>query len=246
MSPSYRYTHMRLEAYCHALTHAVSRLTTGSHLPTFRSGQTGVLSVGRPLSLRFINFLNRRMISERSRRKDESGPSDDLLLESIRRKDQQAMADVFDRYGGMVYSVALRVLKDKEQAEDVMQDIFFQLWSKPAAYVQGRGSLGAWLLVVARNRAIDKLRRRKASDSPDDIVLLSHTDLAAEAERNVLMEKVRDVLKNLPPEQLKSLELAYFQGLSHSEIAEQTGDPLGTVKTRIRLALIGLRKALAA
>jgi RNA polymerase sigma-70 factor (ECF subfamily) len=186
------------------------------------------------------------MISERSKRKDGSGPSDDLLLESIRRKDQQAMADVFDRYGGMVYSVALRVLKDKEQAEDVMQDIFFQLWSKPAAYVPGRGSLGAWLLVVARNRAIDKLRRRKASDSPDDIVLLSHTDLAAEAERNVLMEKVRDVLKNLPPEQLKSLELAYFQGLSHSEIAEQTGDPLGTVKTRIRLALIGLRKALAA
>jgi RNA polymerase sigma-70 factor (ECF subfamily) len=186
------------------------------------------------------------MTSERSYRKDGSGPSDDLLLENIRRKDQQAMADVFDRYGGMVYSVALRVLKDKEQAEDVMQDIFFQLWSKPDAYVQGRGSLGAWLLVVARNRAIDKLRQRKACDSPDDVVLLSHTDLAAEAERNVLMEKVRNVLKSLPPEQLKSIELAYFQGLSHSEIAEKTGDPLGTVKTRIRLALIGLRKALAA
>ena len=93
---------------------------------------------------------------------------------------------------------------------------------------------------------IDKIRRRKPTDSPEDVVLLSKTNLAVETERNVLMEKVRDVLKNLPLEQQRSLELAYFEGLSHSEIAEQTGDPLGTVKTRIRLALIGLRKALTA
>jgi RNA polymerase sigma-70 factor (ECF subfamily) len=124
--------------------------------------------------------------------------------------------------------------------------IFFQLWRNPDAFVRGRGSLGAWLMVVARNRAIDRIRRRRATDSPDEVVLPSRTDLADEAERNVLMEKVRAVLKNLPPEQLESLELAYFEGLSHSEIAVQTGEPLGTVKTRIRLALIGLRKALAA
>jgi RNA polymerase sigma-70 factor (ECF subfamily) len=124
--------------------------------------------------------------------------------------------------------------------------IFFQLSRNPDAFVRGRGSLGEWLMVVARNRAIDRIRRRRATDSPDEVVLPSRTDLADEAERNVLMEKVRAVLKNLPPKQLESLELAYFEGLSHSEIAVQTGEPLGTVKTRIRLALIGLRKALAA
>jgi RNA polymerase sigma-70 factor (ECF subfamily) len=167
------------------------------------------------------------------------------LLDRVRQSDQQAMAQVFDRYGGMVYSVALRVLKDSAQAEDVMQEVFFQLWKKPESFIGGRGSLGGWLLVLARNRAIDQVRRRKPTDSPEDVVLTAKGNLASETERNLLMEKVRGVLKALPLEQQKSLELAYFEGLSHSEIAEQTGDPLGTVKTRIRLALIGLRKALA-
>jgi RNA polymerase sigma-70 factor (ECF subfamily) len=185
------------------------------------------------------------MASERSNNIDHD-PSDDLLLQRVRGRDRQAMADVFDRYGGMVYSVALRVLKDPGQAEDAMQEIFFQIWRKPEAFEQGRGSLGGWLMVIARNRAIDIVRRRKPTDSPDDVMLLSKSNLASETERNVLMEKVRNVVKNLPAEQQKSLELAYFEGLSHSEIAEQTGDPLGTVKTRIRLALISLRKALAA
>ena len=156
------------------------------------------------------------------------------------------MAVIFHRFSGPVYSVALRVLHDTGQAEDVMQEIFLQLWRKPAAFVQGRGSLGAWLVVVARNRAIDLLRRRKPTDSVDDVVLASPFNLAAEAERNTMMEKVRLILANLPAEQRKSLELAYFEGLSHTEIATRTGDPLGTVKTRIRLALMSLRKALEA
>jgi RNA polymerase sigma-70 factor, ECF subfamily len=190
-----------------------------------------------------IESTNPMATSERSNHSDHD-PSDDLLLERVRGRNQQAMADVFDRYGGLVYSVALRVLKEKEQAEDVMQEIFFHLWRKPDAFVRGRGSLCAWLMVVARNRAIDRIRRRKPTESPDDVVLLSNTNLALEVERNELMARVRDVLKDLPPEQQTSLQMAYFEGLSHSEIAEQTGDPLGTVKTRIRQALIGLRKAL--
>jgi len=187
---------------------------------------------------------NQIMASQRSNQNDHDR-GDDLLLERVRGRSQQAMADVFDRYGGMVYSVALRVLKDPGQAEDVMQEVFFQLWRKPDAFTQGRGSVYGWLLVLARNRAIDRIRRRKPTDSPDDVVLPSRTNLASETEQNLLMEKVREVLKGLPLEQQRSLELAYFEGLSHSEIAERTGDPLGTVKTRIRLALIGLRKALA-
>ena len=169
---------------------------------------------------------------------------DAAILERVEHGDQEAMGLLFDRYSGIVYSVALRVLKDTGQAEDVMQDIFIQIWKKPGAFISGRGSLGAWLVVVARNRAIDALRRRRPTDSVEDVVLTSSTDLAAEAERNTLMEKVRAYMGQLPPEQRKSVEMAYFEGLSHSEIAEKTGDPLGTVKTRIRLALITLRKAM--
>jgi RNA polymerase sigma-70 factor (ECF subfamily) len=175
---------------------------------------------------------------------NDQEPSDDLLLDRVRQSDQRAMAQVFNRYGGMVYSVALRVLKDQGQAEDVMQEVFFQLWKKPESFVVGRGSLAGWLLVLARNRAIDQVRRRKPTDSPEDVVLAAKGNLASETERNLLMEKVRYILKGMPLKQQKTLELAYFDGLSHSEIAERTGDPLGTVKTRIRLALNGLRKAL--
>ena len=171
---------------------------------------------------------------------------DGTLLQRVRQGDQRAMAEVFDRYSRAVYSVALRILKDTGHAEDVMQEIFFQVWRNSDSFVQGRGSLGAWLVVIARNRSIDLLRRRKPTDSVEDVVLASPTNLASEAEHNALMEKVQKVLKDLPVEQQRSMELAFFEGLSHSEIAERTGDPLGTVKTRIRLALITLRKAFQA
>ena len=168
---------------------------------------------------------------------------DATLLQRVRQGDQRAMAEVFDRYGRAVYSVALRILKDTGHAEDVMQEIFFQIWRNSDSFVQGRGSLGAWLVVVARNRSIDLLRRRKPVDSVDDVILASPGNMASEFEHNSMMEKVRKVLRDLPAEQQRSMELAFFEGLSHSEIAERTGDPLGTVKTRIRLALITLRKA---
>jgi len=172
--------------------------------------------------------------------------NDEFLLDRVRANDPKAMADVFDRYGGTVYSVALRILKDPGQAEDVMQEIFFQVWQNPNTFVQGRGSLGAWLAVVARNRAIDFLRRRKPTDSVDEVILTSKTNLASEIERNMMMERIRELLKSLPFEQQKSVELSFFEGLSHAEIAAKTGDPLGTVKTRIRLALISIRKAIQA
>lgn len=171
---------------------------------------------------------------------------DARVLQRIAKRDHTAMAELFDQYGSMVYSVALRVLKDPASAEDVMQDVFFRLWENPASFITGRGSLGAWLLVVARNRAIDALRRRKPSDPVEDVALPAATNLAAEAERNTMMEKVRGVINRLPLDQQRSLELAFFDGLTHSEIAAQTGDPLGTVKTRIRSALLSVRKAIQA
>ncbi|MGB6744972.1 MAG: sigma-70 family RNA polymerase sigma factor [Terracidiphilus sp.] len=172
-----------------------------------------------------------------------TGTDDQSLLDRVRSKDQKAIGDLFDRYSGMVYSVALRVLKDTGNAEDVMQEVFFQLWENPRAFNAGRGSLAGWLLVVARNRAVDVLRRRKPSDSVDDVVLAAKENIAVESERRTMMDKVRTVLAKLSPEQQQSIEMAFFDGLTHSEIAEQTGDPLGTVKTRIRSALINLRRA---
>jgi len=182
-------------------------------------------------------------------RKENSGaqsPSDAELLKRISRRDESAMGLLFDRYARIVYSIALRVLHDSAEAEDVMQEVLMQIWRGAPSFIVGRGSLGGWLAVVARNRAIDVLRRRHPSDSIDEVALPASIDLAAEAERNTLMEKLRVVMQELPQEQQKSLQLAFFEGLTHSEIAEKTGDPLGTVKTRIRLALISIRKALQA
>jgi RNA polymerase sigma-70 factor, ECF subfamily len=173
-----------------------------------------------------------------------SGQDDATLLGLVERGDEHAMAALFDRYSKVVYSVALRVLRDPASAEDVLQEVFMQIWRSPARFVASRGSLGGWLAVVARNRSIDTLRRKKPSEPVDDMAMASNYNLANEAERNSLMEKAKAVIVQLPMEQRKTLEMAFFDGLTHSEIAEMTGDPLGTVKTRIRSALSSLRKAL--
>jgi RNA polymerase sigma-70 factor (ECF subfamily) len=171
---------------------------------------------------------------------------DAALLLLVQGGDEHAMASLFDRYSKVVYSVALRVLRDPSAAEDVLQEIFMQIWRNPDSFVATRGSLGGWLSVVSRNRSIDALRRKKPTDSVDDVTLASSYNLAVEAERNSMMEKARGVIHSLPLEQRKTLEMAFFDGLTHSEIAEMTGDPLGTVKTRIRSALMTLRKAFKA
>lgn len=167
-------------------------------------------------------------------------------MERVKAKDQSAMTELFDRYASMVYSIAFRVLHDTASAEDVMQEIFIQVWERPGTFVPGRGSLGAWLAVVARNRAVDVLRRTKPSDPVEEVVLPAQTNLAAEAERHIMMEKLRAHLDGLPEDQQHSVELAFFEGLTHSEIAARTGTPLGTVKTRIRSALTSLREAVQA
>jgi RNA polymerase sigma-70 factor (ECF subfamily) len=168
------------------------------------------------------------------------------LLEALRTQQPTALADVYDRYSSVVYSVALRVLRDTAAAQDVMQEVFLQLWRRPDIYTPQRGSLPAWLAVVARNRSIDALRRKRPTDNVEDLQLSSNVDLGSEAERELMIEKVRSLLGSLPEEQRHALELAFFEGHTHTEIAEMTGNPLGTVKTRIRNALITIRKALQA
>lgn len=170
--------------------------------------------------------------------------SDYSLLLAIREHDQGAMTELFDKYGSLVYSVAFRVLRDDSQAQDIVQDVFFQTWQSPRDWPGGQGSLAAWFAVVARNRAIDVLRRRRFSETVDEVVLASPGNFETKAEHLALLDRVRAEMENFPPEQQKSLELAFFEGLTHAEIADRTGESLGTIKTRIRLGLSRLRKAL--
>jgi len=168
-----------------------------------------------------------------------------MLVAAIRAGDEQAMAALYDRYSGVVYSVALRVLGDTGKAEDILQEVFMQLWRNPSAFDASRGNLAPWLAVIARNRAIDSLRKRRPETDIADVVVAVQPDLAGEAERTRCMEKVRGTLGAMPAAQRQALEMSYFEGLSHSEISQKTGEPLGTIKTRIRAGLLTLRKAFA-
>ena len=166
------------------------------------------------------------------------------LIAAMRAQEPTALADIYDRYSSIVYSVALRVLRDTAAAQDVMQEVFLQLWRRPDIYTPQRGSLPAWLAVVTRNRSIDALRRQRPTDNVEELQLASHFDLGSDSERTLMLDKVRGLLGSLPEDHRHALELAFFEGHTHAEIAEITGNPLGTVKTRIRNALITLRKAL--
>ena len=173
-------------------------------------------------------------------------PSDVSLVTAIRSADQGAMAALYDRYSSIVYAVALRVLQDTGAAEDVLQDIFMQLWRNPGLFDASRGNMAAWLAVITRHRAIDALRRRRPENDIADVVVSVETDFAGDADRSRAMDRVRGALQTMPTPQRSALEMAYFEGLTHNEIAEKTGEPLGTIKTRIRTGLLSLRKVLAA
>ena len=173
----------------------------------------------------------------------KGGSADVSLVSAIRSGDENAMALLYDRYSSIVYSVALRVLSDTGAAEDVLQEVFMQLWRNPGVFDSSRGSLGAWLAVIARNRAIDALRKRHPETDIANVIVSVEPDMAGDAERARVMEKVLGALGAMPLAQRSALEMAYFEGLTHTEIAAKTGEPLGTIKTRIRAGLLALRKA---
>jgi RNA polymerase sigma-70 factor (ECF subfamily) len=173
-----------------------------------------------------------------SSRKDEAA-----LIARIRAGEESAMADVYDRHSGIVYAVALRVLANTSAAEDVVQEVFLQLWRNPQSFDADRGRLAPWLAVIARNRAIDLLRKRPMEDDIEELPISTGVNLEDEAAGRMAISKVRGVLAELPQDQRRLLEMAFFEGMTHSEIARQTGEPLGTVKTRIRSGLLALRKA---
>ena len=170
----------------------------------------------------------------------------------VERKEPAAFEIVYDRHGGAAYSLAYRIVGDRNIAEDVTQEAFLSVWRSGARFDRTRGSVRTWLLGVVRNRAIDVLRRDSgrapavslALDTvPEQESPAERTD--TEALRNEAAREVRSVLSALPEDQLKVVQLAYFGGLTHSEIADVLGMPLGTVKGRMRLAMEKLRAQLA-
>jgi RNA polymerase sigma-70 factor, ECF subfamily len=168
--------------------------------------------------------------------KDQPQITDSTLISRVRAGDEDALAALHDRYAQVVYSVALRVLGETTEAEDILQEIFLQLWRNPQTFDSNRGSLGAWLAVITRHRAIDHLRRRRPESDIEDVIVAVDTRLEQTTDRNMAIAKIRAVVERLPVEQRKPLEMAFFEGLTHSEIASKTGEPLGTITLRKALA----------
>lgn len=168
------------------------------------------------------------------------------MLARIGRKDEEALSALYDRYSGLVFSEARRILRDTGAAEEILQDLFFQVWRTAERFDPARGSLAGWLLVAARNRAISKLRKKSGqTEELNENGVLFSSNVESHAAQNLLLDKVRRVMGSLPEDQREALECAYFEGMSHSEIAEKTGQPLGTIKTRIRSAMESLKKVLS-
>ena len=166
------------------------------------------------------------------------------------RGDGSAVAELYDRHSRAIYSLALRMLTDSAEAEDVVQDVFTQAWRQASRYDAARAPVVGWLLVMARARALDRLRARKSriSVAPLDAATTDPTDpglaLDQQAISNEEAASVREALAALPDGQRETIELAYYKGLSQSDIAEQLSQPLGTVKTRMRAGLLKLRDVL--
>jgi RNA polymerase sigma-70 factor (ECF subfamily) len=169
--------------------------------------------------------------------------SDWSMLERIQQKEEEALSALYDRYSGLVFSEAKRILRDTGAAEEILEDLFYQVWQTPGRSDPTKGSLAGWLLVAARNRAISKLRRRSEDLEENGVSL--NMNIESHAAQKLLVDKVRKVLGSLPAARRESLECAYFEGMSHSEITEKTGQPVGAVKAGIRGALESLKKVLA-
>ena len=177
----------------------------------------------------------------------ELGEGDAELVKRLQRRDPRAMAELYDRYGRLVYALIFRVVRDTGIAEDLVQETFLRVWNRVQGFEAEKGALGPWLLAVARNRSIDYLR--SAGGRMRHAVELDETDhpsLFTNLEKEILnsdrVRRVKDALAKLSASQRAVIELAYFEGMSQAEIAEHMGQPLGTVKTWARAALKSLRE----
>ena len=182
---------------------------------------------------------------------DVSADADHSAVARMAAGDQTALGEFYDRHGRAVYSLAFRILRDQRDAEEVVQDVFAQAWRESARYNMRRGSVMAWLMTLTRSRAVDRLRGRRSrpESAPGADPRTEITDAAALADEqlawSVRADLVRAALDALPVLQRVAIELAFYEGLTHAEIAARLEEPLGTVKTRIRQGLLKLRERLA-
>ena len=173
------------------------------------------------------------------------------LVERLRARDQAALDTLYERYSSIVYAIALRIIGQPADAEDVVVDSFWQVWQQAENYDVSRGQLRSWIVTIARSRALDRLRMLRRSPLADaeevnvagrEMMTDDNPEQAAWLSQKSAL--VRAAMASLPREQRQALELAYYQGFSQSEVAERLGEPLGTIKTRIRLGMMKLREQL--
>jgi len=178
---------------------------------------------------------------------DAAQPTDDAVMAALAARDLSALATLYDRYGRLAYALAYRILGESVGAEDVVHDAFLSAWRGATTYRRERGNARGWLMSIVHHRAVDILRRKTAfRPAPLEAAAqkASDEDTAVSAERNVEQQGVRRALLDLPEAQRRTIELAYFGGYTHAELAELMGVPLGTVKGRMRIGLQKMRRAL--
>jgi len=177
--------------------------------------------------------------------------ADHTTLERMARGDHEALAELYDRHSRLVYSLALRIIRDQGEAEDIVQEVFSQAWRQAGRYEARRGNVIAWLLNLTRSRAIDRLRGRQSRPeaASESLLAIDIPDLTLPVDEQLSLEgrasRVRAAMKELSLLQRVAIELAFYEGLTHVEIAERLELPLGTVKTRIRQGLLKLKDRLA-
>jgi RNA polymerase sigma-70 factor (ECF subfamily) len=217
-------------------------------MPLMRHGSPSLAEPAGGVTLRRTERVGQtieQLDAIRAREKDLAA-----LVGRIAQGEQEALAALWDETSSSVYGLALRVLRDPPAAEEVTIEVYTQVHRQAALYDPGRGTPTAWLLTLARSRAIDRLRaesQRRQREDPLETIEALPTDVASPEEASAAAElrrTVRAALLALSPEQRRVVEIAYYSGLSHSEIAAELGEPLGTVKTRIRTAMMRLRELL--
>lgn len=179
-------------------------------------------------------------------------PDDQSLVARIAERDDEALGLLYDRYGRLVYAIALRITDNATSAEEVVQDVFYNVWRDAPGFRPQAGNVSTWLMAIARHRAIDVTRskrfragrREEPIDSGPVALALPGGDPEQQVDERLLRQEIQAALQTLPEPQRRAIELAYYGGLTRSEIAEQLGEPLGTIKTRLRLGLTRLRDLL--
>lgn len=189
--------------------------------------------------------------SDQARARKAAAAEDRRLLKEIVARDADALSTLYDRYSGMLLALANRVLADLSDSEEILQEAFVQVWNQAERYDSARSSVSTWLVLITRSRAIDRLRSRRVAErtatAAEKEKRQTHTSPEGPGDvfRQERRRRLQEELAKLPPEQRQVLELAFYRGMTQSEIASETSIPLGTVKTRTLLAVKKLRKALS-